>query len=190
MMGKTTIKEIESKWRNFWFWFWLSSWLFPWWHVRTSPKRVETHFLSRRKQDRMKNNSDRKGLQLCTFTSSQKGAKGHLESSLRATGVLLSAYLPVNWGGWAGRNFRSLPFQTCHESVSRGIYSSTSYTPPEGKYTRWPPFYQAFPSVISQRRLNFTINSNDFQSRISSLPTPPVNLLSMQIFWPLLRPNE
>ena len=49
-----------------------------------------------RQQGRMKNNGDRKGLQLCTFTSSQKGAKGHLESSLRATVVFLSAYLPVN----------------------------------------------------------------------------------------------
>ena len=144
--------------------------------------------VGRRQQGRMKNNGDRKGLQLCTFTSSQKGAKGHLESSLRATVVFLSAYLPVNWGGWAGRNFRSLPFQTCHESVSRGTHSSTSYTPPEGNYTRWPPFYQAFPSVISQRRLNFT--SNDFQSRIASLPTPAGNLLSMQIFWALLRPND
>lgn len=140
--------------------------------------------VGKRQQGRMKNNSDRKGLQLCTFTSSQKGTKGHLDSSLRATVVFLSVYLPVKWGGWAGGNFRSLPFQTCHESVSRGTYSSTSYTPPEGKYKRWPPFCQSFPSVISQRRLNFTINSNGFQSRMSSLPTPPGNVINAKFLAP------
>lgn len=51
--------------------------------------------VGRREQDRMKNNSDRKVLQLYIFTISQRGTKGHMDSSLRATAIFLSTYLPV-----------------------------------------------------------------------------------------------
>lgn len=65
--------------------------------------------VGRREQDRMKNNSDRKVLQLYIFTISQRGTKGHMDSSLRATAIFLSTYLPVKWREWSGRNLRSLP---------------------------------------------------------------------------------